>query len=643
MNNVIESALILEKKKSGKNLYIFAWVIEIIAAFIGLMIAWSMGFQTYQFYVNEYGSFPMIHLFDLLLAALPFLMVASVELLKIPFCKLVYLNKSFRIRVLFSIVLVLVTFITFETLITGFERQFNNISIQVSVPQKKLSALTKKIEYIEESIENLENTTDDSISEEVTLQRKEAATSRDAAIQTLKAQKEQLLIISGGTLIKQKEQLEIDLQRLIEERDELIANLEGRAEATRITKEKEKDQIKERRDEKVANTEKYFTSVSEEEQLNQSIVRKANNETIAAHRVKILDLEGYIAAAKKDPSLYIFFSGDVGKWKKEIASLNAKIEKLLDRNSTIGLTTLASLNAEISKILAESDAQIQKIENEISLSHANELNDKAEIEESFLKNRKQKYDELSEIERKQILDSQYKEEIAEIDHQIQLRQKAYNDEIDRIDAFRRGEGDKLTQKSDEIVQLERELGPYKDQQLELGFAIMDAYEQTQIYRIAKSFYGIEDGIIITEEQISFVAKIWFGSLAGIVSTMGIFLAFGAFIFQYAGNEYQTKKRSGFVKRAFRKTLIARRKKYNEPKIVTKIQEVEVPKEVIKEVPVDKVVIQEVKVDVPVDKIVVQEVPVEVIKKEVVHVPIYTNDSDILNFGTPKVKNIVDGK
>ena len=91
---------------------------------------------------------------------------------------------------------------------------------------------------------------------------------------------------------------------------------------------KEKDQIKERRDEKVANTEKYFTSVSEEEQLNQSIVRKANNETIAAHRVKILDLEGYIAAAQKDSSLYIFFSGDVGKWKKEIASLNAKIETL---------------------------------------------------------------------------------------------------------------------------------------------------------------------------------------------------------------------------------------------------------------------------------------------------------------------------
>ena len=635
------SALILAKQQSGKKLYIFAWVIEGIAAFIGLMIAWSMGFQTYQFYVNEYGSFPLINLFDLVLAALPFVMVASVELLKIPFCKLIYLNRSFKIRVLFSIVLVLVTFITFETLITGFERQFNNISIQVSVPQQKLAVLNKKIEYIEESITNLENTTDDSISAEVTLQREEAAKSRDSAIATLNAQKDQYLTISGGTLIKQKEQLEIDLQRLIEERDEVIANLESRAEANRVSKENEIDKIKDRRNEKVVNTEKYFTSVSEEEQINQAEIRKANNDAIAAYRVKILDLEGYIAVIAKDPSIMSILRGDITKWEKEIASLNAKIEKLQAENSTLGLTTIASLNAEITKILASAELEIKKIENEISLSHSNEIKDKAEIESTFLNNRKAKYDELSEIERKQILDSKYKEEIASIDKQIQERQKAYNDEIDRIDDFRRNEGEKLSQKSDEIVQLERDLGPYKDEQLVLGIAIMDAYEQTQIYRIAKSFYGLEDGIIISEEQISFVAKIWFGSLAAIVSSMGIFLAFGALIFRYAGDEYKEKQRSGPIGRAFRRTLVARRKKYNEPRIVTEIKEVEVPKEVIKEVPVDKIVTKEVSVEVPVDKVVVKEVPVEVVKKEVIHVPIYTNDPDLIKFGTPKVKDIMD--
>ena len=635
------SALILAKQKSGKKLYVFAWVIEGIAAFIGLMIAWSMGFQTYQFYVNEYGSFPLINLFDLVLAALPFVMVASVELLKIPFCKLIYLNRSFKIRVLFSIVLVLVTFITFETLITGFERQFNNISIQVSVPQQKLVVLSKKIEYIEESIVNLENTTDDSISVEVTLQREEAAKSRDSAIESLNAQKDQYLTISSGTLLKQKNQIESDIARLIEERNETIENIETRTKLTRESKEKEIENIKDRRDEKIVNTEKYFTSVSEEEQLNQSQTRKANNETITAYRVKILDLEGYIAASKEDPSLLALFRNDVGKWEKEIASLNAKIDKLLDENTNLGLQTSASLNIEINKILSSAESEIKKIENEISLSHANELKDKSEIEDSFLKHRKEKYEALSEIERKQILDSKYKKEIAIIDKQIQERQKAYNYEIDRIDDFRRNEGEKLSQKSDEIVQLERDLGPYKDEQLVLGIAIMDAYEQTQIYRIAKSFYGLEDGIIISEKQISFVAKVWFGSLAAIVSSMGIFLAFGALIFRYAGDEYKEKQRSGPIGRAFRRTLVARRKKYNEPRIVTEIKEVEVPKEVIKEVPVDKIVTKEVFVEVPVDKVVIQEVPVEVVKKEVIHVPIYTNDPDLIKFGTTKVKDIMD--
>jgi hypothetical protein len=215
--------------------------------------------------------------------------------------------------------------------------------------------------------------------------------------------------------------------------------------------------------------------------------------------------------------------------------------------------------------------------------------------------------------------------------------------FDRIDDFRRNEGKKLSQKSDEIVQLEHDLGPYKDEQLVLGIAIMDAYEQTQIYRIATRFYGLEDGIIISEEQITFVAKVWFGSLAAIVSSMGIFLAFGALIFRYAGDEYKEKQRSGVIGRAFRRTLVARRKKYNKPRIVTEIKEVEVPKEVIKEVPVDKIVTKEVSVEVPVDKVVIQEVPVEVVKKEVIHVPIYSNDPDLIKFGTTKVKDIMDDK
>ena len=175
-----------------------------------------------------------------------------------------------------------------------------------------------------------------------------------------------------------------------------------------------------------------------------------------------------------------------------------------------------------------------------------------------------------------------------------------------------------------------ELSTLKDKALQLENEVLAAYSHTQIYRIARTVYGVERGVRITEEQLSLVATVWFGSLAGIVSTMGIFLAFGAFILKHPVPEFhedhKNNNRGGSTKRALRLTLRALRKKFKEPKIVIKIKEIEVPKEVVKEVPVDKVVFK--------------EVPVEVIQKEVIHVPIYTNDPDLIKFGTTKVKDII---
>jgi hypothetical protein len=189
----------------------------------------------------------------------------------------------------------------------------------------------------------------------------------------------------------------------------------------------------------------------------------------------------------------------------------------------------------------------------------------------------------------------------------------------------------LSTKGVRIDALEAELTPLKDKALQLENKVLAAYSSTQIYRIARTVYGVERGQRITEKQLSLVATVWFGSLAGIVSTMGIFLAFGAFILKHPVAEFHEqekhKRRNAPMRRAFRLMLRALRKRFKEPKIVTKIKEVEVPKEVIKEVPVDKVVFR--------------DVPVEVVKKQVIHVPIYTNDPDLIKFGTTKVKDIMD--
>ena len=49
----------------------------------------------------------------------------------------------------------------------------------------------------------------------------------------------------------------------------------------------------------------------------------------------------------------------------------------------------------------------------------------------------------------------------------------------------------------------------------------------------------------------------------------------------------------------------------------------------------------VKETVEVEQVVYKEVPKEVVRKEVIHVPIYTNDTDLLKFGTTKVEDILD--
>jgi len=567
-----ESVLTLEKISSGKKLYKFAWAIEIIAAFIGVMIAWSMGFQTYQYYVIENGHFPLINLFDLVLAGLPFLMVASVELLKIPFCKLIYLNQSFKIRLIFSIVLVLVTFITFETLITGFERQFANISIKVSIPQKKLNTINQKITFREAQVSSLQEKTEDSISDEVSIQRQEALYSKDSAINALEAQKNQYLQSGNQVLLDRKKNIETEIIR-----------------------------AKDRRDEKIKQTEKNFVTVSQEEQDRQSESRKGNNRQIDIFNENIKRLDKNLAALKIDESIFDILGGKKGQWEKEIKRYRDLIEELLVENTKVGLGSANNLNIEINRINAETEKQVDKL-----------------------------YTDLSAIELKLIQNNKYKKEIDRIDKKIVARQEQYNAEIDSIDKFRKEQSNDLGDKNDRIDALEQELTPLKEEQSALGIEITEAYEQTQIYRIAKSWYGLEDGIIITEKQISFVAKVWFGSLAGIVSCMGIFLAFGSFIFMYSGIEFEDlkKKKPGPIKRAFISMMESRKNRYDNPTKIVKQ---------IKEVPVEKIV----KEIVEVEKVIYTEVPKEVIKKEVIHVPIYTNDPDLIKFGTTKVKDIMD--
>ena len=104
--------------------------------------------------------------------------------------------------------------------------------------------------------------------------------------------------------------------------------------------------------------------------------------------------------------------------------------------------------------------------------------------------------------------------------------------------------------------------------------------------------------------------------------MGTILAFASMVLRY-GHEKENKPSR--ITRAIQRYFSVARKIKRKPKIIEIEKEVEKIVEVVKEVPITKVEIK--------------EVPKEVIRKHIVHVPIASDDLNILNFDE-KISNKV---
>jgi hypothetical protein len=121
-----------------------------------------------------------------------------------------------------------------------------------------------------------------------------------------------------------------------------------------------------------------------------------------------------------------------------------------------------------------------------------------------------------------------------------------------------------------------------------------------IHRLSALYYGVDNLADLTEEQVGNFALIFMMSVASVVSLAGPLLTYLAY--SLVIQEDAPKKRS--LKNTLRLGIVSMIKRIRSPKIVTKIKEVEVEKEVIKEVPIEKIRYE------------------EVIKPEVVEVPIF---------------------
>jgi predicted nucleic acid-binding Zn-ribbon protein len=196
---------------------------------------------------------------------------------------------------------------------------------------------------------------------------------------------------------------------------------------------------------------------------------------------------------------------------------------------------------------------------------------------------------------------------------------------------------KLTLKQDEfnekLIVIEEKINAQKEK-------VNDIASENQIYRLAvmikvgpgQWFMDQKvDGEIseadLTQEDIDTAFWLWFGFLAFVISIIGTLVAFaGLHLMDERMHEIRNKPiGKNTIRYRFSKLLVLMVQFLN-TSIKTKL----------KPITVEKIVEKEVKVEVekPVyeEKIVYQkiEVPKEVVKREIVHVPLWTQDPDLLS-------------
>ncbi len=367
-----------ERISTGRKFYFTAWVVEIVAATIGLTIAWSQGYASYLYLLSENeGIFPMSQLFNLFIAALPFIMVAIAELLKIPFAYLVYMNRRLLVKVVYSFVLLTVTIITFETLIFGFERQYTNITQQVRVPQKQLDIINIKLTDIDKRTIRLESQTEGSIKLTINEMLQSAKQNKDFDIENYTNQKNALYKSTNSPAYSQIEILQQENNQIESQSKTSIGQLQ---ETLKVSIKEESSNIKQRT-------------------INQ-------NKQIDALRNEILRIEEKIASKEVSlGALGALFSTDIPKWEKDIVRKDKQIDTLISSGSMVS-TTSSKIDKRIENIrnkannkISENNAKISQLKIKVALAQGDNL--KMQTIDENIQIRHQTYaDSLSIIEKK---------------------------------------------------------------------------------------------------------------------------------------------------------------------------------------------------------------------------------------------------
>ena len=571
----------------GKFLIRMAWAIEIMVAVIGVCIGLIMIFGSKQVDGEQIQTAADLAKYNVTLndftIGLIFLIVAVVELTKIPLATAVYYSVRVFWRVVFLIALILVNVSTFETIVTGFERINRERTKIVDKLIVDYNSVKTQIQNINDNVEV--NNVNDEI--KILIDRR-AKINEEIGKITLNSQKQIQSVKESGANQEIIAQLRSEIQDLDKKISDLLnANIE----------------LDGKKDSKIG-------IVSNRKSIQNSIDQ--NNKRIENYEIernrKSTELQSLIQASNKDNE------GEINLINQ---SKDNQLNSLLEEKEM--------LDKEI-KVLEEEKFKYQE-------------NDKNKAQRLIdLKDKKNeliaKIDELAPDNQvfrvatwlKGWFEVDYNKEIEKINMKIfELEQQ----KIDTI--TERGWFDKIFSIFNKNSNLDNKAIDRQISSLQIQLKDFEYKAEMAINTVNESVYAD-----LPRGAITAAFWLWFGVLSFIISVTGTMLAFASLVLLDPRLHVIRNKKTAYWKGVsirlskffvlLNKFIWGRIKRFRDPNV----------KIVEKEVEVEKIVEKIVEKPVEVEKIVIKEVEVpkeiETLRKEMVYVPLPTDDEELLKKG-----------
>ncbi len=552
----------------GRKLIIMAWVIEIMVASVSFMIAMLFFLSKGQSDLKIADAASDLDI-NSIIVGLSFLVVTVIELTKIPLASVFYYAGKLTWRVVFFLALVAVTFITFETILQGFELAYNQRSSIVE-DQRKL---------IEDTKENIKN-----------INIKSDLTEINSKIENIRA----------DINLKNEEKSKIEQQRI-----EDIASLTSQVSIAdpnidRLNKTIDRE------------NEKLNTLINERKDIQIQIDKfNVRGDRWGGKRKRLREQKKLISEEiNKKESL-------IQKYEQELASATAisggKNSSKIDAINKKADLRISQINDEIEKI---EETQLDPLLEQKSLVIQNASDQQVKFDE---------YNDLLVKQKKELKEKARENQI----YRIAIKIKVFSEFISGGSIEKQIE--QITKEIDELNNLVIENPDNEILKLKLENKLAKRNQLKE--RFSNNLDNEIDESDLTQKDVDKAFWLWFGSMAFIISIIGSLVALAGFHLQdermhEIRNRPVRERLIKFLKRIswipvyVNKYIWAGVKRLKDPKIVKEKVEVEVEKIVEKPIYKDKIVHVET------------EVPVETIreKKEMVFVPLPTDNEELLKKG-----------